>query len=870
MVQPHGIVLAADPANELALVAASANASQLLPDGSDVLAVGLGRTLGSGFVAGLNAQLAAGLLSPSAPWEVLQAVGGSSYDVLSHKHDGLVLIELGLAPESDAPAALRATRGLQRAVAEMRGRESDLAALSASVVRSIRALTGYERVLVYRFDADWNGQAIAEDMVEDWSNPLLGLHFPESDIPAQARELYRTSLIRWTQSRDADPVSMRSLPEWSRPIDLSYSQFRSLSPVHMQYHRNLGVDGAMSISIMDGQKLWGLVVCHHRAPHRTTAAERAAALALTDAFALRIRPAELAGAETARHAEQARYQTLIAHMAGVDDLDAALTQGPVTVLDLFDVPGAAVVRGAAVSTLGTTPAAEEIAVLAAWLRTSAPGGEVFATSALASQMEGWTKADVASGLLAVFLDPKRTDILMWFRPEEPTQVSWGGNPVKGAQPDGRVLPRQSFDRWVEERRGLARPWAPHEVEIATLLRHAITDVILRNVRRFAALNEQLRQSQKMEAVGQLTGGLAHDFNNLLGGITSSLELARMRIAQGRGADLDRYLAAALGSAGRAASLTNRLLSFSRRQTLDPKPVNANRLIGSMEELIRRTMGPSIVVDVVMAAGLWTILCDGNQLESALLNLSLNARDAMKQGGRLTIEATNVRMDDVVAASYDMPPGHYVGLSVTDTGHGMTPEVANRVFEPFFTTKPMGQGTGLGLSMVYGFAKQSGGQVRVYSEPGQGTTVRLYLPRHMGPVEDEIAAARPVQPLTGAAILVVDDEPVLRSMVCEALIEDGHRVTEAADGRQALDMLERMGPFSLLVTDVGLPGGMNGRQVAEKARQGHATLKVLFMTGYAENAALSGGLLGGNTQVLTKPFGLQTLVDKVRSMVEGAR
>ena len=872
-VQSQGILLAVDPAEPFRLVAASANAERLV-SGGEPLNLDLGSILGEDFVGQLRQAVDQDLLRPAAPWEIALELDGTQWDVVSHEHAGLVLIELIPAAPTDALAALAATRLLQRALAGLRGSEADLTELGFVTVRNIRQLTGYERVLVYRFDEDWNGQAVAEDMVPDYPAPLLGLHFPESDIPAQARALYRTSLIRVTESRDASTAPLRARPGWNQPIDLSYARLRSMSPVHLQYHRNLGVDGSMSISIMDGSRLWGLVVCHHRTPHRVTGAQRAAALALTDAFALRIRPAQLAGMEEARRAEQAHYSALIGQLAADDDLQSALTAGPVTLLDLFKAPGAAVVRGDNVTTLGMVPPAAEIASLAGWLRAEAPAGDVYCTLGLALAMPGWKHVDVASGLLAVFLDGDRTDMLLWFRPEEPQQVSWGGNPTK--QPDARgiVLPRRSFERWVEERRGLAEPWAPHEVEIATLLRHAITDVILSNVRRVAALSDQLRQSQKMEAVGQLTGGLAHDFNNLLGGIISSLELGRMRITQGRTGDLDRYFAAALGAASRAASLTHRLLAFSRRQTLDPRPVDANRLIASMEDLIRRTMGPGVQLDVVMAAGLWSILCDANQLENALLNLSLNARDAMPSGGRLTIEATNVRMDDAVAAGYDMSPGHYVGISVSDTGTGMTPEVAARVFEPFYTTKPLGRGTGLGLSMVYGFTRQSGGETRIYSEPGQGTTIRMYLPRNVGATPVEEDAPKPlVAAPTGASILVVDDEPVLRAMVCEALTDAGFTVSEAANAPDALAWLSALpampAAVDLLLTDVGLPG-MNGRELAEAARARDPELRVLFITGYAENAALAGGLLGPQTQVLTKPFNIEVLVEKVRTMTEGLR
>jgi PAS domain S-box-containing protein len=384
--------------------------------------------------------------------------------------------------------------------------------------------------------------------------------------------------------------------------------------------------------------------------------------------------------------------------------------------------------------------------------------------------------------------------------------------------------------------------------------------------------EQLRQSQKMEAVGQLTGGLAHDFNNLLTGVTGSLELLQTRITQGRISEVERYVLAAQGAANRAAALTHRLLAFSRRQTLDPKPTNLNRLIGGMEELIRRTVGPAVTVEVVGAGGLWTTLIDPNQLENALLNLCINARDAMPDGGRLTIETENKWLDGRTGGERDLPPGQYLSLCVTDTGTGMAPEVIKRAFDPFFTTKPIGMGTGLGLSMVYGFARQSGGQVRIYSEIGQGTTMCIYLPRHHGPENDTDAAPEPAgvqRSEQGKTVLVVDDEPTVRMLVAEVLEELGYTAIEASDGAGGLRVLQSDARIDLLVTDVGLPGGMNGRQVADAGRVLRPGLKVLFITGYAENAVVGNGHLDRGMQVLTKPFAMEALASRIKALVAEA-
>jgi PAS domain S-box-containing protein len=388
-------------------------------------------------------------------------------------------------------------------------------------------------------------------------------------------------------------------------------------------------------------------------------------------------------------------------------------------------------------------------------------------------------------------------------------------------------------------------------------------------RQLEQSREQFFQAQKMEAVGQLTGGIAHDFNNLLAGISGSLELLRARIAQGRIGDLDRFAATAQGAASRAAALTHRLLAFARRQTLDPKLISANKLIADMQEMVQRTVGPEIKLETVLAIGLWATLCDPNQLENAILNLCINARDAMPDGGRLTIETANTWLDERGARERDMTPGQYVAICVTDTGTGMAPDVIARAFDPFFTTKPVGHGTGLGLSMIYGFVKQSGGQVRIYSELGAGTTMRLYLPRQYGEADPEVlqtnldAVSRASD---GETVLIVDDEPTVRMLVTEVLADLGYAAIEAADGASGLKVLQSNVRIDLLVTDVGLPGGMNGRQMADAGRGTRPDLKVLFITGYAENAAVGNGHLAPGMHVLTKPFAMHALASRIKTII----
>jgi len=380
--------------------------------------------------------------------------------------------------------------------------------------------------------------------------------------------------------------------------------------------------------------------------------------------------------------------------------------------------------------------------------------------------------------------------------------------------------------------------------------------------------EALRQSQKMEAVGQLTGGIAHDFNNMLTGIIGSLELLRRRVSRGKLDDLDSLIDLGVTSANRAAGLTHRLLAFSRRQSLDSKPVQINRLVTSMGELLQRSINESIRLDMRLATDLWTAEADPNQLESALLNLVINARDAMPGGGSLSVETTNRHLDSVFTAAYGtLKPGDYVELSVSDTGCGIPESVMGRVFDPFFTTKPIGQGTGLGLSMIYGFARQSHGHVTIHSEVGKGTTVSLFLPRFIGEVVADAVVDPALLPFAnaGETVLIVEDDPAVRVLVSAVLKELGYGFVEAVDANSAVPIIESEQRIDLMISDVGLPG-MNGRQLAEIGRQIRPQLKVLFITGYAEHAAVRGGFLDPGMQLITKPFTFDLLTAKVREMI----
>ncbi len=395
----------------------------------------------------------------------------------------------------------------------------------------------------------------------------------------------------------------------------------------------------------------------------------------------------------------------------------------------------------------------------------------------------------------------------------------------------------------------------------------------RDVTEQLIAEERLRQSQKMEAVGQLTGGLAHDFNNLLTGIGGSLELLHSRLSERRFDDATRLIVAAQDATARAAAVTHRLLAFSRRQTLDPRATDLNTLVNGMLELIQRTAGPSHPLTTQLEARLWTTLVDPPQLENALLNLSINARDAMPAGGRIEVMTSNCEIKDCEAKELDIPAGDYVCLRVRDSGIGMSAETLSRAFDPFFTTKPVGSGTGLGLSMIYGFARQSGGQVRIVSSPGQGTTVAIYLPRHAGPAEPPVSApaghAGRASAGHGHTALVIDDEPTVRMLAREVLGDFGFTALEGETAAEAIAALEANLQIDLLITDVGLPGGLNGRQLAAAARRLRPELRVLFITGYTSDSRFAEDL-EPRTQLLTKPFSLEDLSLHIAALMkEGA-
>ncbi|WP_419897382.1 PAS domain-containing protein [Roseomonas sp. USHLN139] len=583
-----------------------------------------------------------------------------------------------------------------------------------------------------------------------------------------------------------------------------------------------GIHALINLPVMEGGRLVAVLFVNQAAPRAWTAEE----VAFAGELAQRLRQA------VERRRAEAELRTLAASLEQqVAERAQALAEARA-----FSRLALAAVRGIGV-----------------WSFDVASGR--FTADAAIADLYGFDPAELAAGI-------GREQVLAQVHPEDRERlqaVMQSGLHHQGDQElEYRILHRNGRVRWM-----LSRGHTHFAADGRPVRRLGVGVETTRQ----RELEEQLRQSQKMEAVGQLTGGVAHDFNNLLTGIIGSLELLTRRLAQGQYAEIPRYAEAARGAAQRAAALTHRLLAFSRRQTLDPRPTDANRLVAGMEEMIRRSVGPSIALVLVAEPALWTVLVDPPQLENALLNLCINARDAMPSGGRLEIATLNRRLDAAEAAAGGLPPGDYVTLCVSDSGSGMTPEVIARAFEPFFTTKPQGQGTGLGLSMIYGFVRQSGGTVRIASTPGEGSCICLDLPRHAGPALPPPPSGEATMPQGGGErVLVVDDEPSVRLMVAEVLEELGYAALEAADGPAGLRILQSAAPLDLLVTDVGLPGGMNGRQLAEAAQRLRPGLRILFITGFAESAVLSHGDLGPGMQLLTKPFSLEALAQRLRGLI----
>ncbi len=1011
-VQSYGAVIVVDPSATLTIVAVSETVGRILHlevAAQTMIGCAVSDYLGQAFADALTVRFSKGRLRGASPWHSQSCAGQAQIGlfVAAHAHDGVIYIELEPRGVDQHAIATSAVDLLREALVDLREVEDKLSEITRVTVQGIQLLTGYERVLVYRFDDDWNGQAIAETVVPDWDQALSGLHFPAADIPAQARELYRLTPMRWVADRDAVPVPFIIDPGWAerrqdaQPIDLSFAHLRSLSPLHLQYYRNLGVNGSMSLSIMHGNRLWGLLVCHARCALYCSPEQRLAAAALVDAFALRVGLNERLVTDQLRAADLARLGRLLGQMTGADTVVPVLTAGATTICDLFGSTGAAVIFDGELVLLGVTPSEADVRALAVWLGACCDNEKLFQCQNLPLVYQAWqSHADTASGVLAAFLRADRSDLILWFRPGETETVHWGGNPGEELDDARSVLPRRSFKRWLETRHGYARPWASWEIDIAEALRNGVIEVIVRGLRaareaeeaareqqaiedahkrskdtleaellkqaaerateerfRFATeagklgvweLNlhtgalitsavcksnfghadtapftyaglreavhpsdrermrtaiarsvstraeleivvrvtrandgvgwiqmyahvislagdaeprlagisldvterllseERIRQSQRIEAVGRLTAGVAHDFNNVLQSLMGELELAIDTSAAP--SPTDQHIERALQATQRGARLTSHLLSFSRQQLLIPVVLRMRPFLDALLGTLARTLGHTIAVDLIVDPDLPDVLVDPAHLDSALLNLAINARDAMTEGGKLTIEAQK-------------GSGRVV-LSLTDTGSGMSEDVLLHACEPFYTTKGA-KGSGLGLSMVQGFARQSGGELRISSVPLLGTRIEILLPLATYPVL--VPKSADSTPLLGVGrVIIVDDDADVGRITCTILQKAGFEVVFASSGDEALSELRRDLRFDALVTDYAM-AGMDGANLVMQARKLNPELPALIITGYAGVDGLE--RLPAGVEILRKPFQRQDLIRRVKALLE---
>ncbi|MHB2210353.1 histidine kinase dimerization/phosphoacceptor domain -containing protein [Methylobacterium sp. CM6257] len=703
-IQPNAVMLAAD-AGTLRVLAYSANVSEIVDPVEPPLAGRpLADVLPADFVDAIRARLAAGTLDDgrSIRRRLILLGRGATYFAVAHAHGGRLIVELELEPDSaeDFPTASQVDTEL--AVGRLREAET-LADAARIAALEIRALTGFEAVLVYRFDADWNGEAVAEDKVPDWSRSLLGLRFPASDIPAQARALYTKAKSRFVIDRDSVPVGLVAAPgAGNGPIDLTFAQHRTLSPIHLEYQRNLGVNGSMSISIMVEGRLWGLMIGHHRRPHYVTPETRSAAAVLTDAFAMRVQEIESRRLWAERQAHLDVEGRLVRGLTRSDDFVAALTGGARTLLDLFSATGAGIVSGDRVTLIGRAPPPESVSAIAGWLRERVPTGETgYSSDSFTTEyLEAAPYREVASGLLAVFVDESRENLLVWFRPEVPSTVTWGGDPRKpvlaGSGPVA-VLPRRSFERWVEERTGFATPWAEWQVQLAGSLAEAVEGVVLRQRRKIDELTSLLAEKERLlEQKDLLTREIDHRVKNSLQIVSAFLQMQRRQIADGEARQAFADTSARVMSVARVHD------SLYQAERFDE--VDLGQTIESLCNDLAGLAGEGHAVDLSAEAGLMVPY-------RKAVALSLIATELVTNAFKYAANPSGIgRVEVSVSAS---GPGE-IQLRVCDDGAGLPDDWAD--------ARARGKGSGLGMKLIRAMLDQIDARLDVANNPGACFTI----------------------------------------------------------------------------------------------------------------------------------------------------
>lgn len=702
-IQPDAVLLVVEPVG-LGILAHSANMAEAFPKaGPSLLGISLESLLPEGFVACVRRALASGRLTDGRTVSDIVCLGqdgASTFHAVAHVHGGRLLVELEGAPDRPGDFGPSHPAGAGPAIARLRTART-VAEVAEATAREVRAVTGFESVLVYRFDTDWNGEAIAEDKVTDWSRSLLGLHFPASDIPAQARALYLRSRSRFVTDRDAEPVPiLGDVTLAGTPVDLTFAQHRSLSPIHLEYQRNLGVNGSMSASILVDGALWGLLIGHHRRPHYVPPEARAVAGILAEAVAMRVQEIEGRRLWEAQQAHLAAEGRLVRQLTRSDDYVAALTAGETTMLDLFEAEGAAVVSSDAVTLVGRAPEPDAVLALRDWLLSARPQAETgFSTHALsAAYPPALAYADRASGLVAVFVDEARHNLLLWFRPEVPSTVSWGGDPRKPVAPgsgSAPVLPRRSFERWIEERQGMSRPWAEWQLSFAASLAQVVEGVVLRQRRTIVELTGLLADKEKaLEQKDVLSREIDHRVKNSLQ-IVSAFLLMQQRQTK----DPDAKQAFAETSA-RVMSVAR--VHDSLYQAENVEDVDLGQTIENLCRDLSGMAGDSHTVGITADAGVMVPYRKAVALSLIATELVTNAfKYASSEAG-----------GGHIAVSVSDQGGGRVRVRVCDDGEGLPESWAER--------KP--KGTGLGMKLVHAMLDQIDATLEVANAPGACFTV----------------------------------------------------------------------------------------------------------------------------------------------------
>ncbi len=773
--------------------------------------------------------------------------------------------------------------------------------LGELAIAGMAAITGYDRVMLYRFDDQGHGEVVAERH-SSVLQPYLGNHYPTTDIPPQARAQYlrqRVGAVADFAYRPVPLLTDAALDDGA-PVDLTHSALRSVSPIHREFMRNMGTAASLSVGLACGDTLWGLLLCHNSTPLIASPQLRAVAEMLGQVVSLLLRGMEEKEVEAELLERGATLKVLVDRLTAGLPLPQTLAASEHEILHLVNATGAAVKMEQSLVCLGETPEPEIIErMLAALQRGSS--GEIVAIDDLGQRDKDFAgSAATASGVLLLPLAQGFASLILWFRPMLSHTVTWAGDPTSHGAVDpltGMVSPRSSFAAWTQTVHGRSATWTGADLALAGQLRNAIAVEVAHRakaelvwLRHYQALSDglerqveqrtralevevaermkaegTLQQAQKMEAIGQLTGGVAHDFNNILAAILTNLDLAQSRAP---GPLVERFLRNAQHAAERGAKLTDHLLSFARKQPLRREACNLNRLSRGFESLIERALGPAITLKMVLDDDIWTVVADATQFEMALLNLAINARDAMPEGGSFTLASENIGAGAPGVPS-DLPPGDYVRVTAQDNGSGMSRSVVNRAFEPFYSTKEVGRGTGLGLSQVYGFCKQLGGSAMLSSTEGVGTRVGLWFPREMTLLPNAAATTPRVAPpaphlrWNGRRLLVIDDDPDVLEATCETLQAMGFEVVPAPNASEGLQILSADRSIDLAVTDFSMPG-MNGIEFIRLARLSRPNLPCLLVTGYADITSLA-DTLTRDIMILRKPYRMKELAASIESL-----